>query len=272
MDHNWLVPDLPQVPDLRDAHLHLHDLAAHGDYRDNPWGPETSWLGLSSCHSPAEWQWHQELAASSAPGAWGFRLSYGIHPQQPDMTDMGFLEDLVDRKDPLLHAIGECGFDFFDPATGSTPDRLARQTRAFEAQLGLARSAGLPLVVHLRKATELIFHYSRELASLKAVIFHAWPSAWGEAQALLRRGVNAWFSLGTPLLRGNRKAMESMARLPADRVLLETDAPYQTLKGQDHTPAAALVPVCRRAAELRQTSFAEIARLTTGNFHKALDK
>jgi TatD DNase family protein len=133
-------------------------------------------------------------------------------------------------------------------------------------QAELAAQAGLPLVLHVRRATDLIFRHVPLLAQLPAVVFHSWPAPPEEGRAILRQGVNALFSLGTPLLQGNKKAIRSLLELPEDRLLLETDAPYQTLKGQSHTGLSHLDLILAEAARIRQADPDHLATVVADNF------
>ena len=129
-----------------------------------------------------------------------------------------------------------------------------------------AISAGLPLLIHLRKATDLMFRHARLLSRLPAVIFHSWPSPPEEGRSLLAKGVNAYFSLGTPLLQGKKQAWRSLRNLPLDRILMESDAPYQTLKGQVFTGLSTLDMVYRQAATILNQDLAGFTIQITRNF------
>jgi TatD DNase family protein len=226
---------------------------------------------VSSCHSRADRDFlaraigrHPELA-----GLVG--MSFGIHPQLPVRDEWDCLVELAGGPPglPRLVAIGECGFDFWLGRETAGPRSEAVQIPLFLDQLALARQADLGIVIHSRRATELVFSHVRELKKLRSVVFHAWPAPPEEGRALLRQGVNAWFSLGTPLLQGKRSAIHSVRELPPERLLLETDAPYQTLKGQAFTGTDALAAVCREAARLCGTTPASLAAQVAANFGQA---
>ena len=121
-------------------------------------------------------------------------------------------------------------------------------------------------MIHVRRGIDLIFRQVDQLRHLPAVVFHAWPEPPQEAVALLRQGVNAWFSLGTPLLRGNRKAQRSLLELPLEHLLLETDAPWQTLKGKDFTGLDELEAVYQAAADLKKIDPDHLAGIINHNF------
>jgi TatD DNase family protein len=99
-----------------------------------------------------------------------------------------------------------------------------------------------------------IFPFAKQLKQLPAVVFHSWPGTRGEAEAMLRKGINAYFSFGSAALKNHREAIASASVLPADRVLLETDAPYQPLRGKEFSTWRDLSPICSCIASLRKDS------------------
>ena len=197
-------------------------------------------------------------------------VSYGIHPQSPSIRDKSFIEEELAFLENLLAAkkiiaIGECGFDFFTPEFKST---AAEQEIVFNEQLFLAQKYNLPLVLHLRKAIEKIFTYSRELKKLPAVIFHSFPGTLREAQSLTNHGINAFFSFGKPILNGKKSAIECIQNLPLENLLLETDAPYLTLKGEKETFPSDIKKVYQKASELRGLSLQELSEVIYVNFQQ----
>jgi TatD DNase family protein len=241
---------------LSDAHVHLQDLLSYGD----DFLPELeapSRLVLSSIHDEAGWLALESLRARGAR----FLVSAGIHPQLPDMGLYPFIRRLA--REGRLRAVGESGYDLFADEYAS---RLGEQEICFRAMLDLALEEGLPLVCHIRKGLEPLLRHAPKLKALKALVFHSWPSSREEAMKILGMGVNASFSFGTTLLKGNRKARESVAALPLDRVLLETDAPYQALKGRSHSSFGDLPLILAEAAALRGIAPDALERAVQANF------
>lgn len=207
---------------LVDAHFHSDDL-----YNLDPGFPNrylaAGVVGLASVHDGAGLEATRRIMANAGP----YLVSFGLHPQLPVMDEAGRLENLA--ASGQIAAIGECGFDFF----GDVPQRvrndeyLEAQRRVFEFQLELAEYHGLPLVLHLRRADDLLFGYSRRLSCLPAVILHSWGGPANEALDFRARCPNARFSFGGTILNGNKKARVSAAALPAEAILSETDAPFQ---------------------------------------------
>jgi TatD DNase family protein len=209
-----------------DAHFHADDLLA-----SEPGFPATykalGVFGMASVHDTSGLQATEMLMAQAGP----YRLSFGIHPQLAVMDQADALEQAA--VSGRIAAIGECGFDFF----GDAPDLVRdaenekRQKEAFEFQLDLAERLGLPLVLHMRRAADLLFGYAKRFSALRAVILHSWGGPANEALDFLSRCPLALFSFGNSIANGNKKARSSAAALPASAILTETDAPYQPPRG-----------------------------------------
>ena len=199
-------------------------------------------------------------------------VSFGIHPQIVTSSylknsfahDLSLLESLCAEN--KIVAIGECGFDFFTPEYKST---AVEQEIVFRSQLELAQKYNLPLVLHLRKSIEKIFSFSRSLAKLPSVIFHSFPGTFREAESLKNHGINAFFSFGKPILNGKKSAIDCVKNLPIQNLLLETDAPYQTLKNEIETFPSDIKKVYQTACKIRQISEDEICPKIQENFFHA---
>lgn len=216
---------------LIDAHFHADDL-----YNLFPDFTEAyraaGALGLASVHDGAGLASTRRIMAAAGR----YLVSFGIHPQLAAMDEADELERRAVSGE--LAAIGECGFDFYGdaPELVRTPENESAQREAFEFQIGLAERCGLPVVLHLRRATDLLFEYARRLSALKAVVLHSWPGPANEALDFLARCPRALFSFGLPIANGNKKARASAAALPGTAILTETDAPYQPPRSAPDTP------------------------------------
>ncbi len=175
--------------------------------------------------------------------------AFGIHPQNPVLENADFLEGLLREK--KIGAVGEAGFDFF---SDEFKENAAAQEEAWNAQLQLAQEYGATLVVHARRAAQKIFEYAPKLKKLRAVVFHSFATSALDARSILRRGVNAYFSFGKPILNGAKKAISCVKFLPEEKLLFETDAPFQTLRGERATPPSDIARVYQCAFELRSLS------------------
>lgn len=178
-------------------------------------------------------------------------LSFGIHPQNPVTDEAAFFYHLLETKQ--IHAIGECGFDLFNEAYKST---LPDQQKVWQMQIQWAQIFQLPIVIHCRKALPLIFADTAQLKKLPAVIFHGWGGSPQEAAAFLKKGVNAYFSLGKAVLRGQKSVCSMAAGFDINRLLTETDAPYMRLKAEPFSHPSDIVAVTAQCAHLRNCASA----------------
>ncbi|GMO27510.1 MAG: hypothetical protein Ta2F_03080 [Termitinemataceae bacterium] len=227
---------------------------------------------LSSAWNNEDWT-HNETLSKNALGA-QMLLGFAVHPQLPASDTytndaLLLLNNLVLKK--RIHAIGETGFDFFNENFKRTEQI---QTELFESHLKYAIDFELPMVLHIRKAMQKIFSYSKQLKKVKAVIFHSYSSTAEDAVSLLKHGVNAYFSFGNAICLNHKTAQRACAQIPADRLLFETDAPYQPLGGKQFSTYADIFGVIKQAALLRQNinpiSAAELEHISDKTFKKIL--
>jgi TatD DNase family protein len=159
----------------------------------------------------------------------------GRHPNEAsgfDDADLAELEALAAHERCV--AIGETGLDFYRNGAPA-----ADQQRAFLAQIELARATAKPLVIHTRAADEDTIRLLREHASGVKVILHCFSMA-GHVDECLEQP-DWWFSFAGnvtyPKAEDLRKAM---LRIPSERLLVETDAPYltpQPMRSKPNQPA-----------------------------------
>jgi TatD DNase family protein len=191
----------------------------------------------------------------------------GLHPHNATGFGPSDLEK-IERvaTDPNVRAIGETGLDYYrDHAP------RADQRRAFEAQLELAARVGLPVAIHTRDAEEDTFAILREhAAALPNVILHCF-SAPDRIDETVERGYvcsfagNVTYSKATDLQR-------AAGALPAELLLVETDAPYlspQPLRGKPNEPAN-VVHTAHHVAGLRGLSYEEMERTVEENAARVL--
>jgi TatD DNase family protein len=155
--------------------------------------------------------------------AHGLAYALGIHPLWTDRAAEGDLDRLADalrrhRDDPRLVAVGEIGLDHFVPGL----DR-ARQEHFYRAQLKLARDAGLPVILHVRRSADAL------LAGLNRIevpggIAHAFNGSDQQAARFVERGFRLGFG-GTLSFEPARQIRHLAQTLPLTALVLETDAP-----------------------------------------------
>lgn len=191
----------------------------------------------------------------------GLHPAYGLHPiclanHRPEHLEQ--LVEWVDRERPC--AIGECGLDFHVEGLDAQAQR-----GYFLAQLRIARDFDLPLVLHARKAVEEVILALRRVGGLRGVV-HSWSGSEEQARQLFELGFH--LGVGGPVTyeRANR-LRGIVARMPLERLLLETDAPDQPLsthRGQRNEPAR-MVEVARVVAALRGMTLEQLAAATCDN-------
>jgi len=239
-----------------DAHIHLFDYFKQSG---NAPVPEKDMVFCASSHDPAEFRWQEEfLQRNPGQGV----ISFGIHPQNPESVSRVFLELIIEEK--RISAIGECGFDLF---TRDFKAILADQKIVWDFQLELAISSGLPLIVHCRKALDLIFADSRRLSKVSYVVFHGWSGSLREAHFLLDRGINAFFCAGKSLALGDRSLRQTVTGLPVSRLLTETDAPYMRSRGEPWSSPHDIFSVAAFTAECAEIDLIEFLNIIHGNFN-----
>ncbi len=211
---------------LFDAHFHYAVCMKKGISMPD-FGKGIKWGGISCAHSKDEFELQKQAPKNIVQ-------SYGLHPQNAVNENIkgsaDFLEKLLYENQ--IAFIGEAGFDYF---TQEFRDASNIQEEIFNIQLDLASHYNVSLVIHCRKANQKLFEYSRQLAKLPEVLFHSFMGPPVEAQSLLERGINGYFSFGKQLLNGNKKAIACVRELPEERILAETDAPFQYLKDEQFT-------------------------------------
>jgi TatD DNase family protein len=247
-----------------DAHLHLVDLEAREGAFWNTILP-FEWRGAVVAHDIEEFKISQTIRQKIGATVCGF----GIHPQNPIWDTADFLSVLASTRQ--IDFVGEAGFDFFgDTAQRErTAENIAVQRGIFEFQVGLAFKYSLPLLIHTRKAMDILMGYGKSLKKLPSVIFHSWPGRLVEADGLAKKGINAFFSIGTPILRDAKHSIESCAGIESSRLLAETDAPWQVPRDEPFTRREKIVDITKAMANARDVKEEKMAELLVRNFRAA---
>jgi TatD DNase family protein len=190
----------------------------------------------------------------------------GIHPHDARLFDDRAEERIAQliRQSPRVIAWGEIGLDFhYD----NSPRQV--QMDVFRRQLGLARTANLPVIIHTREAEDetIAIIESEWMGSGLPGIMHCFSGSL----ALAERAVALGFLISFSGILTFKKADDLKAvamQVPLDRLLIETDCPFLApipFRGKRNEPAY-VVEVARCLAGLRELSLEEIAKITTENF------
>jgi TatD DNase family protein len=178
----------------------------------------------------------------------------GHHPNEAAGFD-GASHEAIDAaaREERAVAIGETGLDYYR-------DRAPRdaQLAAFEAQIDLARTHGLPLVIHSRAAEEDTFDVLRDRAGGVTVVMHCF-SAPGRLEECVERGYVCSFAGNVTYPKATD--LQAAARdVPPELLMVETDSPYlapQAVRGKPNEPAN-VVRTAEFVAELRGMSYEEL--------------
>ncbi len=197
--------------------------------------------------------------------------SVGTHPHNADEEDGISTEELIAlTKHRKVVALGEAGLDYF--YTNGSPEA---QARGFRNHIAAARATGLPLVIHTREADDdcgRILEEEMAKGSFRAVL-HCYTGGRDLAMKAISLGLSISFT-GILTFKKSQPLRDLAAELPADRIMVETDAPYLApgkFRGQRNEPSYVL-ETARVLAETRGVPFEEIARQTTENFFRLFSK
>ncbi len=186
----------------------------------------------------------------------------GVHPEDCADWEDGWIDLLREMAEhPRVVAIGEIGLDYY---WKENPPRELQQ-HVFEAQLALAESLGLPVIVHDREAHGDSMDVIRRFPNVRGV-FHCYSGSAEMAKELVRLGWMISFT-GALTYPNARRAVEAAETVPIDRIMIETDSPYMApvpCRGQ-RCDSSLVIHTCRRLADIKGISPEECARLTLEN-------
>ena len=251
---------------LIDSHCHLDrlDLSAHGGSLDAALAAARArgvghflCIGISADNAAAVKALSERYADVDC--------TVGVHPLdlQPGVAPaLDWL--LAELNHPHVVAIGETGLDYH-----YEPEAAELQRQAFRLHLQAAQLTGKPVIVHTREARADTLALLREAALPQAGVLHCFTEDWPMAKAALDLGF--YISLSGIVTFRNADALRDVARqVPADRLLIETDAPYLAPiphRGKPNLPEY-VRDVAEFLAPLRGVDVDTLAEQTTQNFQR----
>jgi len=197
--------------------------------------------------------------------------SVGTHPHHAhEELDLTAADLVAKSAHPKIVAIGEAGLDYFY-------DKSPRpaQEQGFRTHIAAARETGLPLVIHSRDADDDMARILEEEMGKGAfpAVLHCFTGSADLAKRAIALGLYISFT-GILTFKASQPLRDIAASLPADRILVETDAPYLAPgkhRGKRNEPAY-VVETAKVLAETRGVSLGQIADLTTENFFRLFNK
>lgn len=188
----------------------------------------------------------------------------GVHPEAEAETPDDFADELESLlgKSPKIRALGEIGLDYHYENYNRE-----RQIKLFTSQLELAKSLGLPVIVHSRNANEDTMEILRKYRP--AGVVHCFSGSAETAKEVISLGMYISFT-GVLTFKNAKKAVKALAEVPVDRLMLETDCPYmapEPFRGQ-RCDSSMIAKTAEKAAEIKGMSVQEMLDITNRNAHE----
>jgi TatD DNase family protein len=197
-------------------------------------------------------------------------MTAGVHPDSVSRDeDLAWVDQAA--ADGTIVGVGETGLDYYRLDEHDHAQRALQRER-FSQHLDIAARHGLPVVVHTRSAADDTLAVMRNTPSVVGVM-HCFTETWEVAEAALALGY--YVSISGIVTFKNADIVRDVAkRVPADRLLVETDSPWLApvpKRGKPNEPAY-VAHTARFVAELRGVPFEELERSTTDNFFRLFSR
>jgi len=195
----------------------------------------------------------------------GVYFSVGVHPYDAEHYDRNYLEQFVTH--PKCVAIGECGLDYFRLPESAEEIELEKkvQKEVFIDQINWAKELKKPLIVHIRESSADCLALLDEHAGEEGGVLHCYNA---DESLLKLSKKNFYYGIGGVLTFKNAKKLINVyPKIPQDKLLIETDAPYLTPhphRGKRNEPGYTTL-VAEKMSELSMLTPAQIAILSTNN-------
>lgn len=245
-----------------DTHCHLTDNYMSGDLNDVLARAAAADVGIMICPTanPADIANAIKIAETHD----NIFATIGIHPEYAGMDAAQYLTDTV-LKNPRVVGVGEIGLDYH----GGNENRMA-QIKLFEQQLELAKKHGLPVAIHTRDAED---DTATILDGDVHGVMHCFTSSWNLAKIMLDRGF--YFSAsGILTFKNAAEIRETFAKIPIDRIVIETDSPYCAPvphRGKVCEPAF-VIETARVLAEIQNLQLDKLASILAENTKRLYPK
>ena len=244
---------------LFDTHAHLNDPAFDQDREALMAGLADKGIGLVM-NAGCSLQSSKDIIKMAESYPWLY-ASVGSHPDSADEVN----EEVIEQYRRLcchekVKAIGEIGLDYYYE---DIPREI--QKKAFRMQMALANELDMPVIIHEREAHDDGMRIVKEFPKVKGV-FHCYSGSAEMARQLVNMGWYIGFT-GVLTFKNARKAVETAASVPLERIVLETDCPFmapEPYRGKRNDPGY-LPKMAEKLAEIRGISVEEAIAATTEN-------
>ena len=250
---------------LIDTHCHLYDEAFRDDFADVLTRAREA--GVEACVLPGIDRSCSDSLLATADALPGFAFPcLGLHPTSVK-EDWQEELDFVRRQLPLRrwHAIGEIGLDEY-----WSKDFVKEQVRVLEEQIVLAADAGLPVIIHLREATDDFFRVLEDLRGVEFQgVMHAYSGSYETYRRLLMYS-GFKFGIGGVVTFKNAGVAAALEKMSLSDLLLETDCPWLTpvpYRGRRNEPSYVRL-VAEKIALIKHIPLSEVAAATTASARK----
>ena len=245
---------------LTDTHCHLYDEAFRDDF-DTVLARARE-AGVGACVLPGIDRSCYDALLATADALPGFAFPcIGLHPTSVGENwreELDFVEQHIGGRQ--WHAVGEIGLDAY-----WSKDYLKEQQYVLSAQICLAARYDLPVIIHLREATE---EFLQVLEDLRGVTFRGVMHAWSGSYEMYRRLLSLAdfkFGIGGVVTYKNAGVAAALEKMSLDDLVLETDCPWLTpvpYRGKRNEPAYVRL-VAEKVAQIKQLPLEQVATVTT---------
>jgi TatD DNase family protein len=249
--------------DLFDTHAHLDDEQLAADVAGVV--ERAAAAGVSRILAVGTTATSSENCLKYAQQFLGVWSSAGIHPNHAAEAAPGDWDVIVRLAgEAKVVALGETGLDLY---WKDTP--LPVQQDFFDRHIGLSQATGLPFIVHLRETATEILAMLREAAGRGPLrgVMHSYTGTAGQAEEFVALGMYISFA-GMVTFKKSEELRAVAAKIPTDRLLVETDSPYlspEPFRGKRPNEPARVIHTAECIAKVRGVTLEALAQQTTSN-------